>query len=178
MNIKCVTVNSRSYSLRSYLDELLEELDSLTELPAEADLGDHPQLNLVEPAQKQVQVGRGSPKVLPTKCVVQKLMLGRRREKTFRRSRQTTSATLHPLSMTPAEFFGGGFLKACVCYLMHTAKELPVKHGHLVSQILRTHQLKSRHGARRGTLLFWKRSLRHTKTQLWLTHVASLKQCQ
>lgn len=138
-----MTVNSRSYSLCSYLDELLEELDSLTELPAEADLGDHPQLNLVEPAQKQVQIGRGSPKVLPAKRVIQKLMLGRGREETFRRSKRTTSATLHLSSITSAEVFFFFFLKACVCYLMHTAKELPVKHGHLVSQILRAHQLKS-----------------------------------
>lgn len=75
--IKYVTASSRSNSLCSYLDELLEELDSLTELPAEADLGDHPQLNLVEPAQEQVQIGRGSPEVLPAERVVQQLVLGR-----------------------------------------------------------------------------------------------------
>lgn len=77
MRINHVTVDSRSDSLRGYLDELLEELDSLTELSAEADLSDHPQLDLVEPAQEQVQIGCGSPKVLPAKRVVQQLMLGR-----------------------------------------------------------------------------------------------------
>lgn len=81
--MKCVTVLSRSYSLCSYLNELLEELDSLAELPAEADLSHHPQLNLVEPAQEQVQIGCGSPKALPAKRVVEQLMLwrgGRRHE--------------------------------------------------------------------------------------------------
>lgn len=77
VRINHVTVDSRSDSLRGYLDELLEELDSLTELSAEADLSDHPQLDLVEPAQEQVQIGCGSPKVLPAKRVVQQLMLGR-----------------------------------------------------------------------------------------------------
>lgn len=68
------------YSLCCYLDKLLEELHSLTELAAQADLGDHPQLNLVEPVQKQVQVGRGSPEVLPAKSVVQQLVLGREKK--------------------------------------------------------------------------------------------------
>ena len=76
---KCgyTTGSSRLYALCSDLDELLEELDSLAELPAEADLSDHPQLDLVEPAQEQVQVGRGSPEALPAKRVVEQLMLGR-----------------------------------------------------------------------------------------------------
>lgn len=87
MRINHVTVDSRSYSLCGYLDELLEELDSLTELSAEADLIDHPQLDLVEPAQEQVQIGCGSPKVLPAKRVVQQLMLRERRGETFRGSR-------------------------------------------------------------------------------------------
>lgn len=71
----CVCV---CHSLCCYLDELLEELHSLTELAAQADLGDHPQLNLVEPVQKQVQIGRGSPEVLPAESVVQQLVLGRK----------------------------------------------------------------------------------------------------
>lgn len=50
--MKCVTVGNRSHSLCSYLDELLEELDSLAELAAEADFSDDPQLNLVEPPQE------------------------------------------------------------------------------------------------------------------------------
>ncbi len=83
----CVTVTIRSYSLSSYLDELLEELDSLAELSAEADLGDHPQLNLVEPPQKQVQIGRGSPEALPPERVVEQLMLGERRGGGIRESR-------------------------------------------------------------------------------------------
>lgn len=66
----------KPYSLSSYLDELLEELDSLAELSAEADLSDHPQLNLVEPPQKQVQIGRGSPEALPAKRVIEQLVLG------------------------------------------------------------------------------------------------------
>lgn len=74
----CVCV---CYSLCCYLDKLLEELHSLTELAAQADLGDHPQLNLVEPVQKQVQVGRGSPEVLPAKSVVQQLVLGRKKKR-------------------------------------------------------------------------------------------------
>lgn len=77
MRMRHVTVTSRSYSLCGYLDELLEELDPLAELSAETDLSDHPQLNLVEPPQKQVQIGRGSPKALPAKRVVEQLMLGR-----------------------------------------------------------------------------------------------------
>lgn len=72
-----MTATSRSDSLRGYLNELLEELDSLAQLPAEADLSDHPQLNLVEPAQKQVQIGRGSPEALSAKRVVEELVLGR-----------------------------------------------------------------------------------------------------
>ncbi len=75
--MKCVTVPSSFYSLCSYLDELLEELDSFAELSAEADLSDHPQLNLVEPAQEQVQIGRGSLKAVPAKRVVEQLMLRR-----------------------------------------------------------------------------------------------------
>lgn len=51
-SMKCVTVGSRSYSLCSYLDELLKELDSLAELSTEADFSDNPQLNLVEPPQE------------------------------------------------------------------------------------------------------------------------------
>lgn len=43
--------------------------------------------------------------------------------------------------------------------LMHAAEEFPVKHGHLVGQILRAHQLKGGHGACRGTLLVWEMSL-------------------
>lgn len=70
-------VYSKSFSLGSYLDELLEELDSLAELSTEAHLSNHPQLNLVEPAQKQVQVGRGSPEVLPAERVVEELVLWR-----------------------------------------------------------------------------------------------------
>lgn len=69
--------SSGSDSLRSYLDELLEELDPLAELTTQADLGDHPQLDLVEPAQKKVQVGRGSPEVLPAEGVVEELVLVR-----------------------------------------------------------------------------------------------------
>lgn len=65
------------HSLCSYLDELLEQLDSLAELTAEADLGDHPQLHLVEPPQEQVQVRRRPPEVLTAKRVVQQLMLSR-----------------------------------------------------------------------------------------------------
>lgn len=71
------------HSLCGYLDELLEELHSLTELAAQADLGDHPQLDLVEPAQKQVQVGRGSPEVLPAERVIQQLVLGRKRRRDY-----------------------------------------------------------------------------------------------
>lgn len=50
-----------------------------------------------------------------------------------------------------------GFKFLCVCeresHLVHTAEELPVKHGHLVGQILGAHQLEGGHGARRGPLL-------------------------
>ena len=77
----CVTVDGVCvcvcHSLCSYLDELLKKLHSLTELAAQADLGDHPQLDLVEPVQKQVQIGRGSPEVLTAESVVQQLVLGR-----------------------------------------------------------------------------------------------------
>lgn len=73
----CVKISNRSHLLCSYLDELLEKLHSLTELTAQADLSDHPQLNLVEPAQKQVQIGCSSPEVLSAKCVVQQLVLER-----------------------------------------------------------------------------------------------------
>lgn len=111
MHIKRVTVNTRSYSLCSYLDELLEELDSLTELSAEADLGDHPQLNLVEPAQKQVQIGRGSPKVLPAKRVVQKLMLGRG----GRRHLGGAGGQLLPLCVYQALLLQSFFLGRRVC---------------------------------------------------------------
>lgn len=72
-----MTFTNRSYSLCGYLDELLEELDSLTQLSAEADLSDHPQLNLVEPPQEQVQVSRGPSEALAAKRVVEQLMLGR-----------------------------------------------------------------------------------------------------
>lgn len=97
MHVECVTVTIRSYSLSSYFDELLEELDSLAELSAEADLGDHPQLNLVEPPQEQVQIGRGSPEALPAKRVVEQLMLGRGGEEQV--------ASLHLSSITSAGFF-------------------------------------------------------------------------
>lgn len=50
----CVPLTVTSYSLCRYLDELLEELDSLAELSAEADFSDDPQLDLVEPPQEQV----------------------------------------------------------------------------------------------------------------------------
>lgn len=51
---------------------------------------------------------------------------------------------------------GGG-----VSDLMHAAEEFPVKHGHLVGQILGAHQLESGHGACGGSLLVWKMSLMH-----------------
>ena len=58
------------------LDELLEQLDPLAQLATQTHLGDHPQLHLVEPAQEQVQVGRGPPEALPSKRVVEQLVLG------------------------------------------------------------------------------------------------------
>ncbi|TNN78190.1 hypothetical protein EYF80_011695 [Liparis tanakae] len=82
--MKRVTVSGRRHSLCCYLDELLEELDSLAELRAEAHLGDHPQLDVVEPPQKQVQISRGPPEALPAKRVVEQLMLEGRREETLR----------------------------------------------------------------------------------------------
>lgn len=82
-----MTVVSRSHSLCSYLDKLLQELDSLAELSTEADLSDHPQLNLVEPSQEQVQVSRGPPKALTAKRVVEQLMLGEEEETTVRARR-------------------------------------------------------------------------------------------
>lgn len=78
-----MTFTSRSYSLCSYLDEFLEELDSLTQLSTEADLSDHPQLNLVEPPQEQVHVSCGSSEALAAKSVIEQLMLGRAQEKTI-----------------------------------------------------------------------------------------------
>lgn len=144
--------------LCGYLDELLEELHSLTELAAQADLGDHPQLHLVEPAQEQVQVGRGSPEVLPAERVIQQLVLGRQRRKDYWRHWTVQRLQLHndPSLITMLTFgLGGGG------DLMHAAEEFPVKHGHLVGQILRAHQLKSGHGACGGALLVWKMSLTH-----------------
>lgn len=218
--MKCVTVSGRCHSLCCYLDELLEELDSLAELWAEAHLGDHPQLNVVEPPQKQVQISRCSPEALPAKRVVEQLMLEGRREETWRGAgleviQWTGTATLHLWGITPVCFYcsiriekgrlqkkqhvGKGYTSMvskpdssfkvsnktsqvhCAClssaadqelfwksvcmhmwwYLMHTAEELPVVQGHLVSQVLGAHQLKRWHGACRRTFLFWKRSLRH-----------------
>lgn len=69
-------MHGASHSLRCDLDELLEELHSLAELRAQTHLGHHPQLHLVEPAQEQVQVGRGPAEVLPAERVVQQLVLG------------------------------------------------------------------------------------------------------
>lgn len=74
------------YSLCSYLDELLEELYSLAELSTEADLSDHPQLNLVEPPQEQVQVSSGPSGALAAKRVVEQLVLGERKEETSGRA--------------------------------------------------------------------------------------------
>lgn len=51
-------------------------------------------------------------------------------------------------------------------YLMHTAKELPVEHRHLISQVLGAHQLKGWHGTSRWTFLVWKGSLIQTGTHL------------
>lgn len=72
-----------SHSLRCDLDELLEELHSLAELRAQTHLGHHPQLHLVEPAQEQVQVGRGPAEVLPAERVVQQLVLAEERDEGF-----------------------------------------------------------------------------------------------
>lgn len=151
----CVCV---CHSLCCYLDELLEELHSLTELAAQADLGDHPQLNLVEPVQKQVQIGRGSPEVLPAESVVQQLMLGRKMQEN---ECWTVQLLLPHNDASLIFFFHVNVQPWGVHDLMHAAEEFPVKHGHLVGQILRAHQLKGGHGACRGTLLVWKMSLMH-----------------
>lgn len=74
-------IHQRIHSLCSYLDELFEELYSLAELSTEADLGDHPQLNLVEPPQEQVQVGSGPSEALAAKRVVEQLVLGKRKRR-------------------------------------------------------------------------------------------------
>lgn len=54
-------------------------------------------------------------------------------------------------------------------YLMHTAEQLPVKHGHLIGQVLGAHQLKGRHGASRGAFLVWQGSLKQIGAHLSLS---------
>lgn len=56
-------------------DEFLEELHALAELRAQTHLCDHPELDLVKPAQEQVQVHRGFLNVLPPKGVIDELKL-------------------------------------------------------------------------------------------------------
>lgn len=56
-------------------DEFLEELHAFAELGAQTHLCDHPQLDLVKPAQEQVQVHRGFLNVLPPKGVIDELKL-------------------------------------------------------------------------------------------------------
>ena len=64
----------------SDLDELLEQSGSLHQVFAEAKLGHHPVLHLIEATHKPLQVGRdGAGELVAAKYVVDELHLGMRR---------------------------------------------------------------------------------------------------
>lgn len=65
----------RIHSLSGNLDELLEKLHSFVELRTQTHLCDHPELDLIEPPQEQIQIHSGFLEVLPPKCVVDELKL-------------------------------------------------------------------------------------------------------
>lgn len=62
-------------SLGGDLDELLEELNAFAERCAQTDLRHHPQLNLIEALQKQLQIRRGASVRLTAERVIHQLVL-------------------------------------------------------------------------------------------------------
>ena len=66
---------TKGHSLGSDLDKLLEKLHSFAEMRAQTNLCDHPQLDLIEPPQEQIQVGCRPLEVLPPESVIDEFML-------------------------------------------------------------------------------------------------------